>query len=187
MRVTTKTGDKGYTELLFNRRVRKNDVRIEACGALDELISFLGLAKASTRKKSVKKLLHSCQVDLFVVCSEIAALPSHLWKLELRVDEARVQRVEEEIVRLEKKGKQKEFCFVIPGENRTSALLDVCRCIARRAERRVLTIRRRLTVPRLVMVYLNRLSDLLYLLARSEEKAHTPFTGGHARKSARRR
>jgi len=173
--------DKGYTELLFGRRVKKDDLRIAACGTLDELNAFLGMAKCSVRRKWVKKLIHSCQCDIFVVASELAALPSDVRRLKFRVDEARVRRIEQELEKLEKKVKLKDRCFLIPGESRNSALLDACRCIARRAERRVISIRRRMAVPRLVMVYLNRLSSLLHLLARCEEKTHARFAAGHAR------
>ena len=185
----TKMGDRGYTELLFGRRVRKDDPRVEACGTLDELNAFMGLAKASVRRKWVKALLHSCQRDLFIVASELAALPRDLRRLEFRVDEARVRRIEEEIETLEQKVKQEDGCFLIPGESKTSALLDVCRCVTRRAERQAVAIRRRMAVPQPVAAYLNRLSDLLYLLARCEEKTRARFVAGAAspRKSSRKR
>ena len=164
-------------------------MRLEAVGTLDELNAFMGLAKASVRRKWVKALLHSCQRDLFIVASELAALPRDLGRLEFRVDDARVRRVEKEIEKLERTVKLEDGCFLIPGQSKTSALLDVCRCVARRAERRVVAIRRRMTVPQPVVAYLTRLSTLLYLLARCEEKARARFVASAARprKSSRKR
>ena len=178
MRVTTKTGDKGWTELLFGRRVRKSDPRIEIVGTLDELNSFLGLAKCMLRKKTAKALLHSLQCDLFIVGAEIAALPDKLPRLKCRVDDAMIERVEGETGKLERTVVMKDGGFIIPGENRRAAVLDVCRAVARRAERQVSGLRRSRHVPTRVPIYLNRLSDLLYLLARREEKTHARFIPG---------
>ena len=176
MKVTTKTGDKGRSGLLFDRRVRKDNLRLHAYGTLDELSSFLGLAKCKVRRKWVKDLIHAIQEDIFILCSELATLPRDLRKLEFRIDRAMVDHIEERLESLERKVKLKECCFLIPGEGETSSLLDICRCVTRRAERYVVTLRQRRAVTNpLVLTYLNRLSDLLYLLARCEEKAHTPF------------
>ncbi len=187
MSITTKKGDRGWSELLFGRRVRKDDPRLCAFGTLDELNSFLGLAKCRVRRKWVKEQIHSCQHDIFIVGSELAALPLDLKRLEFRVDDQMLHRIDQAVQELERKVKLEECCFLIPGESETSALLDVCRCVARRAEREIVAIRRRLAVPRCVLVYLNRLSDLLYLLARSEGKVRTRFIAGRrSRRSGRR-
>jgi len=182
--ITTRKGDRGWSELLFGRRVRKDDLRLRAVGTLDELNSFLGLARCKARRKWVRDLILSCQHDLFIVGSELAALPKDLRRLEARVDEGMLARMEEAVQELERRVKLKEGCFLIPGEGEVSALLDVCRCVARRAEREVVMVRRRLAVAPGVLVYLNRLSDLLYLLARSEGRMRTKF--GPGRRSARR-
>ena len=174
MSITTKAGDRGWTSLLFNRRVRKTDVRVQALGALDELTSFLGLAKTRVRRKWVKNLIHSCQRDLYVVCAEIAALPGKLPRPGLRVDRQMIERLDEETRKLEKRLDPRTPGFITPGDTETSALLDVCRAVARRAERQVIMIRRRITVAANTLKYLNRLSDLLYLLARAEEKRRKP-------------
>ena len=178
MRVTTKTGDKGWTKLLFGRRVRKDDRRLQAIGTLDELNSFLGLARCALRKKRAKELVMSIQNDLFIVASELAAWPLDVSRLEHRVDGVMMKRIEEEIQHLERTVEVKEFRFLVPGDNKRSALLDVCRSVARRAERRVVAMRRDRSVPRRVLIYMNRLSDLLYLLARSEEKKRTTSRAG---------
>jgi len=181
--VTTSTGDRavraahlGWTELMFGRRVRKEDARIEAVGALDELNSWLGLVKSAVRCKARRALIHSCQRDLFIVSSEFACLPRDLKRLEFRVDARMVARLEKDISKLERRVRLKECCFLIPGENRMSSLFDICRCIARRTERNAVALRRKGAVPnRLVLVYVNRLSDLLYLLAREAESRHRRF------------
>jgi cob(I)alamin adenosyltransferase len=176
MSVTTKRGDSGWTDLLFGGRVRKDDLRVHAVGTLDELCSLLGLAKASIRSKKTGQVIHAIQRDLFIVGSELITLPRNLKRLELRVGDADVKRLEALTAALERKVKLTECCFLIPGESATSALLDVCRTVARRAERLVVALRRRKAVPnRSVPVYLNRLSDLLYMMARTQERSHTEF------------
>ncbi len=174
MKIATKKGDSGWTRLCFNRRVRKDNPRLHACGTLDELASFLGLAKRKVRKKRIKEMIHSIQEDIILLCSELATLPRDLRKLERRVDRAMVERLEERIEKLERKTKLRGCRLIIPGETETSALLDICRCIARRAERWVASLRSRKAVASpLILKYVNRLSDLLYLLARTEEETHT--------------
>jgi cob(I)alamin adenosyltransferase len=183
--VTTRRGDSGWTDLLFGGRVRKDDLRIHAVGALDELNSLLGLAKASIRARKTRRAIHAVQRDIFVVSSELITLPRNLRRLELRVADADVKRLEALTAAIERKVKLTECCFLIPGESATSALLDVCRSVARRAERLVVALRRRKAVSNgSVPVYLNRLSDLLYMMARAEERHHTRFI---ARKPNRRR
>jgi len=175
MSVTGKRGDGGWTALLSARRIRKDHPRVEACGALDELNSFLGLAGTAVRRRKVSKMLLEIQRDLFVVGSEVAASRREAARLEHRLNEEHVRRLEQHLSSLESKAQLKEHRFAIPGGCRSSALLDVCRCVARRAERRVATLKRkRMLANPLALVYLNRLSDLLFLLARSEEKRRTP-------------
>ena len=128
------------------------------------------------RKKETKRIIHSCQKDIFIVASEFAVVRRDVHRLEYRVDESMLRRVEQEMKKLEKRVKPAECCFLIPGGNTLSALLDVCRCVARRAERKAVSIYRRRKAPnRIALIYLNRLSDLLYLLARETEKRRTPF------------
>jgi cob(I)alamin adenosyltransferase len=185
MSVTTGRGDSGWTDLLFGGRARKDDLRIHAVGTLDELNSLLGLAKASILHRKTRQAIHTIQRDIFVLSSELMTLPKNLRRLQFHVQEADVKRLERLTAAIERKVKLTECCFLIPGESATSALLDVCRSVARRAERLVVALRRAKAVPnRAVPVYLNRLSDLLYMLARTEELSRTPFI---ARKRNRRR
>lgn len=173
MGITTKKGDKGLTQLCGGRKIRKDDIRVDACGTLDELCSFLGLAKSLIKNTNTKKLLESIQKDLFIICTEVATGLEFISKLKKRIDNNYVKRLEENINRLETKIKLKERCFLLPGENFISGVLDVARAIARNAERKIVTLKNKkiLKNPR-ILIYLNRLSDLLYLLARAHEKRH---------------
>ena len=179
MPITTGKGDNGRTVLMFDRPVRKDCLRVDAYGTVDELTSFLGLAKSSVRKKTVRQLIHQCQHDLFIVSSELATDARDLGRLELRVTPERVKWIEGKVTGLEARLKLKECCFLIPGGSTTSALFDICRTVARRAERLGWALCRKKEVPnRNVLIYLNRLSDLLWLLARAEEKSHARFVAG---------
>lgn len=170
MSITTKTGDNGTTSLFRGGRVSKNNSRIETYGTLDELCSFLGLSKSLIRDKHTRSFIERIQRDLFVVCSEIATKKDFLAKLKERISKTHVNYLENEIVSLERSLCSKRCCFVIPGENEVSALLDVCRAVSRRAERLAVGLKKeKVIVNRELMVYLNRLSDLLYLLARKFE------------------
>ncbi len=173
MSITTKKGDKGLTQLTCGQSVKKDDIRMDACGTLDELCSFLGLAKSLISNRNTKKLLELIQKDLFIIGAEIATQVKFINRLKNRIDNNYVKRLEDNINILERRLKLRERCFLLPGENFISAVLDVARTICRRAERRIVTLKNKkvLKNPR-ILIYLNRLSDLLYLLARAYEKKH---------------
>ena len=167
MPITTKTGDKGRTSLLHGVRVAKDNLRIEIGGILDELSSFLGLAKSLLKDKALKKLIDRVQKELFMAGSEIAAKTASVQKLRRRISQGNVKGLESFIEKLEEKRKHKKHTFVLPGGNSVSATLDVARAIARRAERRIVTLRNKGKMKnRHILIYLNKLSDLLYLMAR---------------------
>lgn len=171
MRITTKTGDKGITSLYLKGRVSKDDIRCEVCGDLDELCSFLGLAKSIIKTKKVKEVIDKIQRDLFIIGTEIATKIKFISKLEKRIGKVHVSHLEKEIKKIEKKINFKKGTFLLPGDNIFSSILDTTRTIARRAERRIATLKKKnMLKNNYILVYLNRLSDLLYLLARSFEK-----------------
>ncbi|MBU4377370.1 MAG: cob(I)yrinic acid a,c-diamide adenosyltransferase [Candidatus Omnitrophica bacterium] len=171
MSITTKTGDKGVTSLLFGGLDKKDSPRMECCGALDELCSFLGLAKSVAKDKFAKALLEKVQNDLFVACSEVATKKSFIHKLNKRLGNNEIAYLESLIKALEKKYISKRCSFILPGENTFSAMLDVARAAARKAERKVVALKREKILKNpFAIVYLNRLSDLLFLMARSYEK-----------------
>lgn len=171
MSITTKRGDGGKTSLLWGGRVSKDDLRVETCGTLDELCSFLGSAKSLLKGKSEKDIVESIQEDLFTIGAEVASKPQYIERLKERVDRSDVIRLEKIIDKLEscKSPKARRFC--LPGRNIVSSSLDICRTIARRAERQIVTLARKKGLRNeYCVIYLNRASDLLYLLARSCDK-----------------
>jgi ATP:cob(I)alamin adenosyltransferase len=171
MKISTKTGDNGVTSLLYDGRVGKDSLRVEAYGTLDELCSFLGLAKSNLRNKKEKGLIEKIQADLFIIGSEIVTKTSFLRKLKRKINEKDISYLESMIEKIEEKHPLKEHCFLLPGENRLSAALDTARTVARRAERRTVTLTRKGMIKNhLILIYLNRLSDLLYLLTRIHER-----------------
>ena len=170
MPITTKKGDKGSTSLLGGRRVPKFHLRPETYGTLDELNSFLGMARAVSEDRMVKETLLTIQNHLYLVGSELALSGKDrgLLKREIRQQEV------DWLTRLStdfEVSLMPEPKFIIYGETYVSSILDVARAVSRRAERKVAEMKskRMLSNPK-ILEYLNRLSDVLYLLARYEEK-----------------
>lgn len=187
--IVTKTGDRGQTGLLYGGRVSKTDVRTEAYGAVDETISALGLARALTRNAGRRATILRIQRELFTVGAELATDVSKYDTLRqhfLVVTEAMTTQLENEITRLEASVPLAD-AFVIPGGTSAAAALDVARTVCRRAERRIVRVQEdgMLRNPE-VLRYVNRLSDLLFMLARAEEgRATTPVTGTRATRTTR--
>lgn len=164
MRIYTKTGDQGETGLFGGGRVKKDDPRVEAYGTVDELNSVLGVAIAGLPGglEDIRGELERVQRELFDVGAMLAtpAGKSVRWNLE----EAHVSRLEESIDRLEA-GLPPLKTFILPSGAEAGAMLHLARTVARRAERRVVAIQDE--ADALVIRYLNRLSDFLFVLARS--------------------
>lgn len=174
MPITTKRGDKGKTSLCFGARVDKDDLRIEVCGTLDELCAFLGFSKSAVNNKEMKGVIEGIQQDLFVIAGEVAAKSRHSEKLRRKINDIRVKWLEGLINKYEGRIRTGGRCFYLSGESRSSASLDIARTVCRRAERRTVTFKRRgLLKNEYILIYLNRLSDLLYLMERSLEKKYT--------------
>ena len=164
MSISTKTGDKGQTGLWTGERIKKNAPRVEAYGTVDELNSNLAEAKHLVNSEKVKQRILEIQNDLFRVAGALASMGEFAYP----VQEEDVERITHYVQDFEKEVKLTGF--VIPGSTLPSAKLDVCRTIARRAERRILSLAEEETVPEPVRKYVNRLSDLIYMMARFEEK-----------------
>ena len=172
-RVTTRTGDGGDTSLFGKERVRKHDPRIEALGDLDEAQSALGVARAQARGNVAETILE-LQRGLYVAMSEVATPTADLARLGQRIDALAVAAIDERTAALRATARI-EGRFVIPGEDPLSAALDVARTVVRRAERRVVALADAGTVDAVHLVpWLNRLSDVIFVLARSVEPAATP-------------
>ena len=171
MGITTKTGDNGKTSLSFGEIVFKDDLRVVACGTIDELCSSMGLGKSLVRDKVTKEIVEGIQCDLFIIGAEIATPQKFLNKLKKRINTKYVSKLEKFIKQWEGKKKFESRCFCLPGENQISSSFDVSRTVARRAERVLVTLKRKKIIKNPdIIIYLNRLSDLLYLFARDYEK-----------------
>jgi len=164
MGITTKIGDNGKTSLLFGRMAHKTDLRMEVCGAIDELNASLGVARAYVTAPNLKQEILSVQHVLFVIGAEVATAQEDQHKLKQKISQDEVRSIEREIELLEQYNDINNW--FIPGDSPSSAHLELARTIARRLERNIL----RLTNQNQNMnVYLNRLSDYLWLLAQKEE------------------
>jgi len=176
-RIYTRTGDDGSTGLYFGGRVRKDDERVEAYGVVDEAQAFLGVARASAGTGSeLDGLLIAIERDLWTVMAELATDPANRHKLGDGVmPAARVAELEA-LIDDYKSRFDLPAEFVVPGEDVTSAALDVARTVVRRAERRALAV-----APdgSHVVSYLNRLSDLLWTMARWQEGGSRPANREH--------
>jgi cob(I)alamin adenosyltransferase len=182
--IVTRTGDGGDTGLLYGGRVSKADPRTEAYGSVDEAISALGAARAAVVDRARHAIILRIQSELFTVGAELATDATEIQNLEkhfLIVSPEFTARVEKEIDELESTV-QLPDAFVIPGGTPSGAALDVARTVLRRAERRIVALRTsNIAVSSELLRYVNRLSDLVFMLARAEEgSAIKPLTGRRA-------
>jgi len=167
MKIYTKTGDDGTTGLFGGGRVKKASLRVEAYGTVDELNSTLGMALCTGLDVPAQEVLSQTQVDLFTLGAELACVPGKEDKLGMTVvGPADIERLERAIDAAEE-GLAPLKNFVLPGGTSQAAALHLCRTVCRRAERAVLDLDDAPARNDLV-VYLNRLSDLLFVLARRE-------------------
>lgn len=170
MKVYTKTGDKGKTSLYDGTRVAKDYIRVESYGTIDELNSSLGLAKNYIEQAEIKELVEKLQRSLFDVAGELAT--SDYTQFKSRVTEEDIKGLEHQIDHYTHIMDQ-ENCFILPGSNLSSGHLHVARTICRRAERRMLTLKSKEDISETVLKYVNRLSDLIYSIARFLESELT--------------
>ena len=179
MRIYTRKGDTGTTGLLFGgARVSKADLRTDAYGTTDEAVSALGLARAATGEGALSELIVRLQRELFVVGAELATHVEKRQKLTdgvTRVTAEMTTALELEIDALEAK-QAMPVEFVIPGESMAGAALDLARTSVRRAERRAVALTNEGGLPESQVVpYLNRLADLLFVMARAADGGFRPL------------
>lgn len=175
MSIVTKTGDKGETSLMYGHRVSKGDARVDAYGCIDELTAALGVARSIGTDKFISDEILAAQKDLIVIMGELATAPSD-WERYVKdgfhvTAPAMVDRVTAVIEGLEKDKSLYPKDWVIPGGTRVSAALDFARTTCRRAERHIAafsTSDAKFNTE--ILRYLNRLSDLCWVLARYVEK-----------------
>lgn len=168
MKIYTKTGDGGDTALFGGGRVPKDHTRVEAYGDVDELNAVLGMARAVETMPRIDEVLVPVQRDLFGIGALLATpdlekMHRHLEKA--RIDADRIRELEHAIDEADRELEPLRS-FILPGGSPKAASLHLARTVCRRAERRVVHLARETEIPELVIVYLNRLSDLLFMLAR---------------------
>ncbi len=170
-RITTKKGDDGTTGLLYGHRVRKDSILPEAYGTVDEAQAAVGMARAEARAQGgpaaeeLAGILVAIERDLWILMGELATLPQDRSKLAQQVTQEMVDHLEAVMDDIAERFDPPTE-FVLPGETRLAAALDVARTVVRRAERVSIQAAE---PPSLVVPYLNRLSDLLWTLARWQE------------------
>jgi len=164
MKIYTKTGDKGTTSLFGGTKLSKDDIQIEAYGTVDELNSFLGTLISMTEDTDLDAELKSIQPILFDIGSHLASdgsQPDYLPPLH----DKNTTTLESSIDRMTKK-LPKLKAFIMPGGNARIAHAHVCRVVCRRAERRVVTMQKTSELNPIIQIYLNRLSDYFFVVAR---------------------
>jgi cob(I)alamin adenosyltransferase len=171
MKIYTKTGDKGETGLFGGERVSKDSLRISAYGTIDELNSVIGLAITEVGDKSVKENLLKIQNQLFVVGSDLATPEDEKTK-KLNIQRTPASYYADIEKMIDEYDEQLEELrnFILPGGSKGAAMLHVCRTICRRAEREVVALKNSVTIGENIIIFLNRLSDLLFVLSRFENK-----------------
>lgn len=168
MKIYTKTGDKGDTGLIDGSRILKSDLRIMAYGEVDEANSHIGLTiskiKGNLIFDDLEKILLEIQHDLFVLGAELAN-PQNTKDDKMLVKKEMITNIESYIDKLESELAPISY-FILPGGTVESSLLHICRTVVRRAERTAVALSREQKINQDILMYLNRLSDLLFVLAR---------------------
>ncbi|MQF98884.1 MAG: cob(I)yrinic acid a,c-diamide adenosyltransferase [SAR202 cluster bacterium] len=171
--IYTRQGDEGETGLLYGGRISKSDPRCEAYGTIDEAVASMGLARSLLKCEDLYPILKGIQKELFTVGAELATDPSEYGKLTTNFSTVTGQMVKnlENLIDKLKEQLNLPRAFIIPGSSSGSSALDLSRSIVRRAERHVVKLKELNYVENHnVLIYLNRLSDLLFVMARYEDK-----------------
>lgn len=166
MKIYTKTGDKGMTSLVGGKRVPKNSARLESYGTIDELNSYLGMIRSFPIDPVITEELVEIQSRLFDIGGNLATDPEDLnVKIRLGVKEQDIELLEKAIDRMNAEVPPMKF-FVLPGGDQVVSFCHIARTVCRRAERRILDLSTEAEVDELVLKYVNRLSDYLFILSR---------------------
>ena len=167
--ITTKIGDDGTTRLFSGEEVQKDSPRTAAYGDVDELGSLLGVARAHVQHPGISSALVEIQRSLFTVAAELATTEEHVNRLARRVDDGMLREMDQSREAVEEEIRMPDG-FVIPGGTIGAAHIDHARTVARRCERQVVGLIRNGHIQNMnVLIWFNRLSDYLWLLARREE------------------
>lgn len=165
MKIYTKTGDKGQTSLIGGTRVQKHHVRIEAYGTVDELNSYIGLIRDQNIDAHSIKILLEIQDRLFTIGASLASDPDKSKMKIPQLKEEDISLLEKEIDAMNETLPEMR-AFILPGGHTTVSFCHISRCVCRRAERLTTQLAEKSFVDNLILIYLNRLSDYLFVLAR---------------------
>lgn len=169
MKIYTRTGDHGTSSLFGNQRVSKTDLRLNAFGTIDELNSVLGIARAKGLPARCDEIVLRLQNQLFDLGAEIASVDAarqgteSLTAAEVADQEARIDELDRDLPPL--------TAFVLPGGTEAAATLHLARCVCRRAEREIVALSQQVEVREVVLQFMNRTSDLLFVMARATNAA----------------
>ena len=172
-KIYTRHGDEGETGLLYGGRVSKADPRCEAYGTVDEAVSALGLARSLVKAENLKATIKTIQRDLFTVGAELATDPKEYAKLQKHFSVVTPEMVDHLEGLIDELNQEITLprAFIIPGASAASGALDLSRSILRRAERRVVALKEQdLLANSQVLKYINRLADLIFVMARYEDR-----------------
>jgi cob(I)alamin adenosyltransferase len=171
MKIYTKTGDQGETGLFRGPRVPKHDLRVEAYGNVDELNALLGSLLTDVTHPEIRKLILAIQHELFEIGADLATPPQQQETPELRINAAMTENLEHAIDQFEAQLPELTY-FILPGGSKGGAILHLARTVCRRAERSITHLHQEQPMNPEILRYINRLSDLLFVLARAENQ-HT--------------
>ena len=165
MKIYTRTGDKGSTSLLGGKRVSKSDTRIAAYGDVDELNSYLGLLADHKENENRNLFLKAIQEQLFIVGSILATEPGKSFDYIPEITEVQIKDIEDQIDLMNEELPEMRH-FILPGGHSLVSFTHIARCVCRRAERSVALLMEKENVEQIILSYLNRLSDYLFVLSR---------------------
>lgn len=166
MKIYTKTGDKGMTSLIGGKRVAKNSIRLESYGTVDELNSYLGMIRSFPIDPLIMEELIAIQSRLFDIGGNLATDPENKdIQVKLGIEEQDVQMLEKAIDRMDAEVPPMKF-FILPGGNEVVSFCHIARTVCRRAERRIMDLMETVAIDEMLLCYINRLSDYLFILSR---------------------
>lgn len=168
-KVYTKRGDKGQTDLLGGSTARKDSLKVEAYGCIDETSSFIGLARYYTKNKVIKERLKEIQNKLLVLGGFLASDEKGKEMMKDQIKEEDIKLLEEYIDEYNQKLPPLKY-FILPGDEEVATHFHVARTVVRRAERRIVSLAAQEDLNPLIQKYVNRLSDLMFVLARYSEE-----------------
>ncbi len=171
MKIYSKTGDDGTTALVGGKRVSKDSLRVECYGTVDEINSILGIAISEIQTKDISSLLNKIQNKLFTIGGELATPENKKDINKVRIINNDILFLEDSIDKYEKKLEPLKQ-FILPGGTKGASLLHLARSVCRRTERLVISLSKNEKISNFILIYLNRLSDLLFVLARYENSVN---------------